>query len=88
MHVTVLLFARLRDIAGVGELRREVPGGATVSTGYQVKDGARVPDTGVSVVTKPGDVFFHPSNFYHGFSQVSPDIFWLNIRWDDNYTVN
>jgi hypothetical protein len=30
-------------------------------------------------------VFFHPSNFYHGFSQVSPDIFWLNIRWDDNY---
>ena len=60
-------------------------GGATVNTGYQVKDGERVPDTGVSVVTKPGDVFFHPSNFYHGFSQVSPDIFWLNIRWDDNY---
>jgi mannose-6-phosphate isomerase-like protein (cupin superfamily) len=62
-------------------------GGATVNTGYQVKDGARVPNTGVSVVTKPGDVFFHPSNFYHGFSQVSPDIFWLNIRWDDNYAT-
>jgi len=61
-------------------------GGATVNTGYQVKDGERVPNTGVSVVTKPGDVFFHPSNFYHGFSQVSPDIFWLNIRWDDNYS--
>ena len=60
-------------------------GGATVNTGYQVKDGERVPNTGVSVVSKPGDVFFHPSNFYHGFSQVSPDIFWLNIRWDDNY---
>ena len=60
-------------------------GGATVNTGYEVKDGARVPNTGVSVPTKPGDVFFHPSNFYHGFSQVSPDIFWLNIRWDDNY---
>ena len=60
-------------------------GGATVNTGYQVKDGERVPDTGVSVVATPGDVFFHPSNFYHGFSQVSPDIFWLNIRWDDNY---
>jgi mannose-6-phosphate isomerase-like protein (cupin superfamily) len=60
-------------------------GGATVNTGFQTKDGERVPDTGVSVVTKPGDVFFHPSNFYHGFSQVSPDIFWLNIRWDDNY---
>ena len=60
-------------------------GGATVNTGYEVKDGQRVPNTGVSVVSKPGDVFFHPSNFYHGFSQVSPDIFWLNIRWDDNY---
>jgi mannose-6-phosphate isomerase-like protein (cupin superfamily) len=63
-------------------------GGATVNTGYQVKDGERVPNTGVSAATKPGDVFFHPSNFYHGFSQVSPDIFWLNIRWDDNYKQN
>ena len=60
-------------------------GGATVNTGFQMKDGERVPNTGVSVATKPGDVFFHPSNFNHGFSQVSPDIFWLNIRWDDNY---
>jgi mannose-6-phosphate isomerase-like protein (cupin superfamily) len=60
-------------------------GGATVNTGYDVKDGQRVPNTGVSVVSKPGDVFFHPSNYYHGFSEVTPDIFWLNIRWDDNY---
>jgi mannose-6-phosphate isomerase-like protein (cupin superfamily) len=60
-------------------------GGATVNTGFEMKDGERVPNTGVSVVTRPGDVFFHPSNFYHGFSQVTPDIFWLNIRWDDNY---
>lgn len=60
-------------------------GGATVNTGYQVKDGERVPNTGVAVDAKPGDVFFHPSSFYHGFSQTSPDIFWLNIRWDDNY---
>jgi mannose-6-phosphate isomerase-like protein (cupin superfamily) len=60
-------------------------GGATVNTGYDVKDGQRVPGTGVSVATKPGDVFFHPSGFYHGFSEVTPDIFWLNIRWDDNY---
>jgi mannose-6-phosphate isomerase-like protein (cupin superfamily) len=60
-------------------------GGATVNTGFQVKDGQRVPNTGVSVATTPGDVFFHPSNFAHGFSQVSPDVFWLNIRWDDNY---
>ena len=60
-------------------------GGATVNTGYQVKDGGRVANTGVSAVTRPGDVFFHPANFYHGFSEVMPDIFWLNIRWDDNY---
>ena len=29
MRVTVRLFARLRDLAGMGELIREVPGGAT-----------------------------------------------------------
>ena len=60
-------------------------GGATVNTGYQVNNGERVPNTGVSNPAKPGDVFFHPSSTYHGFSEVSPDIFWLNIRWDDNY---
>ena len=31
MRVTVRLFARLRDIAGSGELVREAPAGATVS---------------------------------------------------------
>jgi mannose-6-phosphate isomerase-like protein (cupin superfamily) len=60
-------------------------GGATVNTGFEMKEGQRVPNTGVSVVAKPGDLFFHPSNRYHGFSEVTPDIFWLNIRWDDNY---
>lgn len=30
MRVTVRLFARLRDLAGSGELTREVPAGATV----------------------------------------------------------
>lgn len=30
MRVTVRLFARLRDIAGSGEMVREAPGGATV----------------------------------------------------------
>jgi molybdopterin converting factor subunit 1 len=32
MRVTVRLFARLRDIAGAGELARDVAGGATVGT--------------------------------------------------------
>ena len=32
MHVTVRLFARLRDLVGAGELNREVPPGATVRT--------------------------------------------------------
>jgi molybdopterin converting factor subunit 1 len=32
MRVTVRLFARLRDLAGEGELTREVPAGATVAT--------------------------------------------------------
>ena len=30
MRVTVRLFARLRDIAGAGELARELPAGATI----------------------------------------------------------
>ena len=29
MHVTVRLFARLRELAGAGELTREVPDGST-----------------------------------------------------------
>ena len=32
MRVTIRLFARLRDLAGSGELRREIPGPATVQT--------------------------------------------------------
>ena len=32
MRVTVRLFARLRDLAGAGELVREVPDAATVQT--------------------------------------------------------
>ncbi len=32
MRVTVRLFARLRDLAGSGELTRDVPGPATVQT--------------------------------------------------------
>jgi molybdopterin converting factor subunit 1 len=32
MQVTVRFFARLRELAGAGELRREVPQGATVAT--------------------------------------------------------
>lgn len=32
MRVTVKLFARLRDIAGVPELTRELPAGATIGT--------------------------------------------------------
>ena len=31
MYVTVRLFARLRELAGAGELRREVPDGATAA---------------------------------------------------------
>ena len=35
MHVTVRLFARLRDLAGSGELVREIPEAATVRTVWQ-----------------------------------------------------
>jgi molybdopterin converting factor subunit 1 len=35
MRVTVRLFARLRDIAGTGDLSREAPAGATVRDVWQ-----------------------------------------------------
>ena len=60
-------------------------GGGTVNTGFQEASNVRVPNTGVFNSAKPGDVFFIPSNFPHGYSEVKPDVFWLNIRWDDNY---
>jgi mannose-6-phosphate isomerase-like protein (cupin superfamily) len=60
-------------------------GGGTVNTGFQEANNVRVPNTGVVNPAKPGDVFFIPSNFNHGYSEVKPDVFWLNIRWDDNY---
>src|SRR5215467_3517852 len=62
-------------------------GGGTAITGYdRTPEGARVEGTGVSAPAKVGDVFFIPAHFPHGFSAVnSPDLYWLNIRWDVNY---
>ena len=34
MHVTIRLFARLRDVAGAGELRRELPGGSSARSAW------------------------------------------------------
>jgi mannose-6-phosphate isomerase-like protein (cupin superfamily) len=62
-------------------------GNGTTITGFdRTPEGARVDGTGVSAPAKVGDVFFVPAHFTHGFSAVnSPDVFWLNIRWDVNY---
>jgi mannose-6-phosphate isomerase-like protein (cupin superfamily) len=61
-------------------------GGGTANTGFdRTPDGGRVEGTGVSTPAKVGDVFFIPAHFPHGFSAVSPDVYWLNIRWDVNY---
>ena len=35
MHVTVRLFARLREMAGAPEVRRDVPAGASVRTVWE-----------------------------------------------------
>jgi len=35
MHVTILLFARLHDLAGIEKLVREIPQNATVKTVWQ-----------------------------------------------------
>jgi molybdopterin synthase sulfur carrier subunit len=36
MRVTIRLFGRLRDMAGAGELERDVPAAATVATAWQL----------------------------------------------------
>ena len=36
MHVTIRLFARLRELAGASELARDVPDGATASDAWSV----------------------------------------------------
>ena len=41
MRVTVRLFARLRDLAGSGELVRDVPDPATVQTVWKIARGRR-----------------------------------------------
>ena len=39
MHVTVRLFARLREIAGAGELTRQLPDGATAGDAWSAIAG-------------------------------------------------
>ena len=39
MHVTVRLFARLREIAGAGELTRDLPDGATAQDAWRALVG-------------------------------------------------
>ena len=39
MHVTIRLFARLREVAGASELAREVPEGATASDAWSALVG-------------------------------------------------
>src|ERR1700730_18613922 len=57
-------------------------GVGTASTGFERgPTGSRVDGTGVSTPAKVGDVFFIPAHFPHGFSAVSPAVYWLNIRW-------
>lgn len=48
-------------------------------------NGPRVAGSGVDAPAKVEDVFFVPSHFTHGFSEVNGVMSWLNIRWDDNY---
>jgi mannose-6-phosphate isomerase-like protein (cupin superfamily) len=60
--------------------------GTTISGFDRTPQGGRVEGTGVAAPGKVGDVFFVPGHFTHGWSAVSsPDVFWLNIRWDVNY---
>lgn len=60
-------------------------GGGVVNTGFAREGNTRVPNTGVHAYARPGDLFFVPSNFPHGFSDVDGVVAWLNVRWDTNW---
>lgn len=53
MRVNIRLFARLRDIAGAGEMERQVPDGATVRTVWETlaSEFADLKDYEVSIST-------------------------------------
>jgi mannose-6-phosphate isomerase-like protein (cupin superfamily) len=62
-------------------------GGGTANTAFdRTPEGGRVEGTGASTPAKVGDVFFVPAHIPHGFSGVNADVYWLNIRWDVNYS--
>lgn len=60
-------------------------GGGVVNTGFVVKDGRPVYETGSAAPATVGDLFFIPANLFHGFSTVNGVAAWLNIRWDVNW---
>jgi len=51
MHVTIRLFARLRELAGASELRREVPDGASAQDAWDAlaREFPAVKDYGRSI---------------------------------------
>ncbi len=61
-------------------------GGGTVITDFdRTEVQSMVPGTGVTAPGKVGDVFFHPPNLMHGWSEINNVATWLNIRWDTNW---
>jgi len=71
-------------------------GGGTLLTGGKLKEpvtgppdqqGGKGIEGGTSQDVKAGDVVFIPAGVPHVFSSYSPDIVYLNIRWQDSKYV-
>ena len=60
-------------------------GGGTLTTGGTIQNGKIV--GGQTHPLKAGDVEFIPPNVAHGVSGVTGSITFLNIRWDNDWTV-
>ena len=72
------------DFAPGGHAGRHTHPGEEI--GYILEGTVELSVEGRATVSlRQGDVFFIPAHFPHGFSTVSPDVYWLNIRWDVNY---
>jgi mannose-6-phosphate isomerase-like protein (cupin superfamily) len=61
-------------------------GGGTLTSGGKLTNGKIV--GGVTNPLKVGDLVFIPANLPHGVSGVSPNITWLNVRWDVDWPAS
>ena len=73
MHVTIRLFARLRELAGAGELSREVADGATARDAWDslVRDCAALEPYGAAISCAVNETYAKLTTALHDGDEVA-----------------